>query len=107
MAEIRFITDRDKLSPISEAYRAIRTNLQFAAAGERQVKTIGFTSALPSEGKSTTVSNLAIVIAQDSKRVLLIDDIVTTGSTLSECARVLGKAGAEQVVCATVARAAD
>ena len=41
------------------------------------------------------------------KRVLLIDDIVTTGSTLSECARVLGKAGAEQVVCATVARSAD
>lgn len=41
------------------------------------------------------------------KRILLIDDIVTTGSTLSECARVLGKAGAEQVVCATVARAAD
>ena len=41
------------------------------------------------------------------KRVLLIDDIVTTGSTLLECARVLGKAGAEQVVCATVARAAD
>ena len=41
------------------------------------------------------------------KRVLLIDDIVTTGSTLSECARVLGKAGAEQVVCATVARTAD
>lgn len=73
MAEIRFITDRDKLSPISEAYRAIRTNLQFAAAGEGQVKTIGFTSALPSEGKSTTVANLAIVIAQDSKRVLLID----------------------------------
>ncbi len=41
------------------------------------------------------------------KRVLLIDDIVTTGATLSECARVLGKAGAEQVVCATVARSAD
>ena len=41
------------------------------------------------------------------KRILLIDDIVTTGSTLSECARVLGKAGAEQVVCATVARTAD
>ena len=36
-----------------------------------------------------------------------MDDIVTTGATLSECARVLGKAGAEQVVCATVARSAD
>jgi len=41
------------------------------------------------------------------KRILRMDDIVTTGATLSECARVLGKAGAEQVVCATVARSAD
>ena len=41
------------------------------------------------------------------KRVLLMDDIVTTGATLSECARVLAKAGAEQVVCATVARSTD
>ena len=64
MAEISFITARDKLSPISEAYRAIRTNLQFAAAGDKKVKTIVFTSALPSEGKSTTDTNLAIVMAR-------------------------------------------
>lgn len=38
------------------------------------------------------------------KRILLIDDIVTTGSTLSECARVLRLAGAEAVYCATLAR---
>lgn len=38
------------------------------------------------------------------KRILLIDDIVTTGSTLSECARVLLSAGAAEVVCATLAR---
>ena len=38
------------------------------------------------------------------ERVLLIDDIVTTGSTLSECARVLRTAGATDVVCAALAR---
>lgn len=37
--------------------------------------------------------------------ILLVDDIVTTGSTLSECAKVLLEAGAEQVVCVTLARA--
>ena len=38
------------------------------------------------------------------KRLLIIDDIFTTGSTVSECARMLGKAGAEDVQCAAVAR---
>jgi len=72
MAEINLITQYNKKSPISEAYRAIRTNLQFAGAG-KPLKLISFTSATPSEGKSTTVSNLAIVMAQNEKNVLLID----------------------------------
>lgn len=72
MAEIDFITHYDSWSPVSEAYRAIRTNLQFAGAG-KQLKTLVFTSAVPSEGKSTTVANLAIVMGQDDKHILLID----------------------------------
>lgn len=72
MAQINLITQYDRKSPVSEAYRAIRTNLQFAGAG-KPLKLVGFTSAVPSEGKSTTVSNLAVTVAQDGKRVLLVD----------------------------------
>ena len=43
----------------------------------------------------------------ENKRILLIDDVYTTGSTLSECAKTLMQAGAESVVCATLARAGE
>lgn len=61
MAEIDFITHYDSRSPVSEAYRAIRMNLQFASAG-KTLKTVVFTSTVPNEGKSTTVANLAIAM---------------------------------------------
>ena len=38
------------------------------------------------------------------KRILIIDDIITTGSTLSECAKTLKYSGAEEVLCCTLAR---
>ncbi|SEO25015.1 capsular exopolysaccharide family [Amphibacillus marinus] len=66
------ITKLNPRSPISEQYRTIRTNLQFAAVDE-QLNTMLVTSAGPAEGKSSTVANLSIVFAQQGKRVLLVD----------------------------------
>lgn len=72
MAKIDLIAHYDALSPISEGYRAIRINLQFAGA-DKALQVVGVTSSSPGEGKSTTVANLAIVMAQDNKKVLLVD----------------------------------
>jgi capsular exopolysaccharide synthesis family protein len=56
----------------AEALRQLRTNLQFVDV-DRPVRTIVVTSAGPSEGKSTTACNLAIVYAEAGKRVVLVD----------------------------------
>lgn len=60
------------MSPISEAYRALRTNIQFTSI-DKEVRCIMVTSAVPGEGKSTTAANLAVTYAQADKQVLLID----------------------------------
>lgn len=57
---------------VKEAYKAMRTNVMFSVPDEG-CKVIGVTSAVPSEGKSTTVLNLAITFAETGTRVLLID----------------------------------
>ncbi|MCD7034593.1 CpsD/CapB family tyrosine-protein kinase [Metabacillus sp. GX 13764] len=59
-------------SPVAEQYRTIRTNIQFTNV-DSDLSTIVVTSSGPGEGKSTTVANLAVVFAQQGKRVLLID----------------------------------
>jgi tyrosine-protein kinase Etk/Wzc len=66
------ITQIDPKSPIAESYRSLRTAVQYASI-ESQVRTLLVTSSIPQEGKSTTSTNLAIVIAQSGARTLLID----------------------------------
>ncbi|MBI5473515.1 MAG: CpsD/CapB family tyrosine-protein kinase [Ignavibacteriae bacterium] len=60
------------LSPLAEAYRRLRTNVLYAQM-DTPLKSFLVTSANPSEGKSTTIANLAIAFAQAEKRVLLVD----------------------------------
>ena len=59
-------------SPEAEAFRMLRTNLQFTAI-DKNVKTIMATSTGPEEGKSTTIANLAITMAQAGKKVVIVD----------------------------------
>jgi capsular exopolysaccharide synthesis family protein len=68
----KLITKLNPKSPISEQYRTIRTNIQFSSV-DKEIRSILVTSAGPAEGKSTTVANLAVVFAQQGKRVLLVD----------------------------------
>jgi capsular exopolysaccharide synthesis family protein len=59
-------------APESEAYRTLRTNIQFSSV-DRPTRTLLVTSSGPSEGKSTTAANLAVVMAQTGKRVIVVD----------------------------------
>lgn len=72
MIKPELITINESDSIASEAYRALRTSIQFASI-DRDIKTLVVTSTNPSEGKSSLVINLGVVIAQTGKRVLLID----------------------------------
>ncbi len=55
-----------------EAYRTLRTNLQFLGV-DRSLKVVQITSAVAGEGKTTTAANMAVVLAQAGNRVLLVD----------------------------------
>jgi non-specific protein-tyrosine kinase len=66
------ITVLEPRHPTTEAYRSLRTNLQFSSI-DSQLDSLLITSASPGEGKTTTAANLAIVIAQSGRSVILID----------------------------------
>lgn len=59
--------------PISEAYKSIRTKILFSSTEEHPLKAVLLTSPGPQEGKTTTICNLGIAMAQNKKKVLLVD----------------------------------
>lgn len=68
----KLITLAEPKGPIAEQFRTIQTNIGFMGI-DHPIKTLAFTSANTSEGKSTVTDNVAIAWAQTGKRVLLID----------------------------------
>jgi non-specific protein-tyrosine kinase len=68
----RLIAATNPQSPFTEAYRTLRTNIQFSSL-DKPVNRLMVTSASPGEGKSTTAANLAVVVAQGGKRTILVD----------------------------------
>ena len=70
--ENELIVHEKPKSNVSEAFKTIRTNLQFSSVDE-EVKSILVTSSIPGEGKSFVSANLAVAFAQAGNRVLIVD----------------------------------
>ncbi len=68
----KLVVSKFPLSSAAEAYRILRTNLQFKMV-ERSIRSLMVTSTQPMEGKSVTTANLAAVLAQSGKKVILVD----------------------------------
>lgn len=66
------VTISNPRSPVAEAYHSLRTNLEFSSP-DKPLRSMVVTSAGSEEGKSTTLANLAVTMAQAGKRVILVD----------------------------------
>ena len=71
LQEKPLVVAQDPTSTVAEAFRAMRTNIQFVTID--RTTSLVLTSATASEGKTTTVTNLAIAAAQSTQRTLLVD----------------------------------
>lgn len=69
---MRLITFHKPSDPISEMYRTLRTAIQYSRI-DKPLKSLLFASALPKEGKSTTIANLAVTFARAGLKTLVLD----------------------------------
>lgn len=119
----RLITRQDPKSPISEAYRTIRTNIEFSNL-DKELKTIVVTSSQQNEGKSTVIANLVVSFAgMEDKKVLVLEgdlrnptvhrmfnvsnthgitDILTNQKSFDECVHVTEVKGLHVLSCGKV-----
>jgi tyrosine-protein kinase Etk/Wzc len=102
----RLITHFDPKSPISEAYRTLRTNIQFKNTHKDKIVLL-VTSSAPKEGKSTTVANLAITMAQLGSKTVLVDtdlrrpvihSIFNAKKEMGVSNYLIGKAGLDDII---------
>jgi capsular exopolysaccharide synthesis family protein len=78
LLEERLVTHLAPRDPASEAYRALRTSITFAGSG-KPPQVLVMTSAMPGDGKSTSSANLAITLAMQGTKTLLIDTDLRLG----------------------------
>lgn len=119
----KLITRQDPKSPISEAYRTIRTNIEFSNLDE-EIKTIVVTSSQQNEGKSTVIANLAVSFASmEDKKVLVVEgdlrnptvhrmfnvsnthgitEILTNQKSFEECVHVTEIKGLHALTCGKI-----
>ena len=97
------VTVSDPRSPAAEAYRTLRTNIQFSTI-DKPLRRMLLTSAGPDEGKSTTLANLAVAMAQAEMKVIVLDcdlrrpaqhDIFKVANTEGLTSMFLGRGGGQ------------
>ena len=76
---IPILTEDDDRHALAEAYRSLRSSLLFRGSQEKPPKIILIASAIPSDGKSITAANLAVILARSGARVLLVDGDLRRG----------------------------